>query len=242
MFDDAKSSLKEMATGLLYTVNAPLEWAVIEVSKWKPGEWLRMIEFVGVLAAIVVVFVEFRIEKPIDRGVRIATLFAQIADVHALPDDKGLNALRPSVEALAREGVSMSGINLSNANLSNAKLPGANLSTANLEMAELYDADLRRVDLRGANVLQANFNGANLSGALLRGALLRRADLSGANLNGADLKETILREVNLSRANLSNVQNLTQENLDLACFNGNQFPINIPKELTWRGGICLKYQ
>ena len=60
------------------------------------------------------IYQEFQ-QRKIDRGVRVATLFAQIAQVHALPEGKGLGALKPSVEALAREGVPMWGIDLSRA-------------------------------------------------------------------------------------------------------------------------------
>ena len=68
------------------------------------------------------IYQEFQ-QRKIDRGVRVATLFAQIAQVHALPEGKGLGALKPSVEALAREGVPMWDIDLSGAILTASETP-----------------------------------------------------------------------------------------------------------------------
>ena len=54
-------------------------------------------------------------KRPIDRGVREATLFAMIARAYALPEGKGARALKSGVEALARDGVAMKEIDLSGA-------------------------------------------------------------------------------------------------------------------------------
>ena len=119
-----------------------------------PDSWLpymRIIEFIGVLVAIGVVLFDFLSVRPIDRAVRVATLFAQIAQVHALPGGAGLQALTPSVEALAKEKVSMAGINLSGANLVVADLSGAILPGA---------------DLSGAYLSGTNLSGTNLSVSL----------------------------------------------------------------------------
>ncbi len=117
---------------------APLEYG----ARWcfhifKISALVRFIIEVGIAAALFAgvwgLFEEFE-ERKIDRGVRVATLFAQIAQTHALPDKKGLIALKPSVEALAREGVSMPRIVLSEASLQEADLSMADLSEANLDL------------------------------------------------------------------------------------------------------------
>ena len=79
---------------------------------------------IAIIYGVVGVIGEFQ-QRGVDRGVRVATLFAQIAQTHALPNGKGLRALKCSVEALAREGVLMHDINLSGAVLLQAQLRGA---------------------------------------------------------------------------------------------------------------------
>ena len=127
------------------------------------------VESVAVLAllgTIVGVFLELQ-HRGADRGVRIATLFTQIAQIR--PDrtrpydlsSKKFRTIRTSVEALAREGVSMFGV------------------------------DLRDADLRDADLEFADFTGADLSFARLTGARLRGADLEFARLTGADFRNAI---------------------------------------------------
>ena len=136
-------------------------------------------------------------KRQIDRGVREATLFAMIARTHALPDGKGAGALKPSVEALARDGVAMEEINLSGANLGGAKLAGANFRRADLSGAIFVEADLSGADLRGANLSGAVFIRANLTDADLC-----EADLSEADLVGAVFEEAYMEKVNLEGAEL----------------------------------------
>ena len=100
-------------------------------------------------------------KRPIDRGVREATLFAMIARAYALPEGKGARALKAGVEALARDGVAMKEIDLSGADLRGAILAGADLRRANLENAILIEADLSGADLFGANLSGAVFTRAN---------------------------------------------------------------------------------
>ena len=136
-------------------------------------------------------------KRQIDRGVREATLFAMIARTHALPNGMGEKALKPSVEALARDGVAMEEIDLSGADLSGANLAGANFRGANLQDAIFVEVDLSGANLRGANLSGAVFIRANLTDAELCDADLSDADLAGAvferayldatNLNGAEL-------------------------------------------------------
>lgn len=171
----------------------------------------------AIVATVIGVLGEIQ-QRETDRGVRVATLFAQIAQVHALPEEKGLPALRASVEALAREGVPMININLSKANLGLMNLRGAKFIEANLSGTILFRTDLRRADLRRADLSGAQLSGADLRWADLRKAHLRRADLrwaklieadlSGANLafadlSGADLSEAHIAAADLRRADLS---------------------------------------
>ena len=76
-------------------------------------------------------------------------LFTQIAQTHALPGDKGLWALKASVEALVRDRVSMRAIDLRGAELSEAKLSGPFLRRANLNNTALFNAVLHDADLPG---------------------------------------------------------------------------------------------
>ena len=146
-------------------------------------------------------------KRQIDRGVREATLFAMIARTHALPDGKGAKALKPSVEALARDGVAMEEINLSGADLRGAKLAGANFRRADLSDAIFVEADLSGADLRGANLSGAVFIRANLTDADLC-----EADLSEADLVGAVFEEAYMEKVNLEGAELL-VANFSDANL-----------------------------
>lgn len=135
-------------------------------------------------------------KRQIDRGVREATLFALIARTHALPEGKGSRALKPSVEALARDGVPMKEINLSGADLRGAELAGANLKRADLSGAVLIEADLSGADLRGAD----------LSGAIFSRANLTDADLCEVNLAGADLVGAVFEKAYMEHANLDGAE------------------------------------
>ena len=153
-------------------------------------------------------------QRKVDRAVRVAMLFSQIAHLHALPDGKGLKGLKPSVEALAGEGVSMSNINLSG-------------------------ADLRKAQLRGAKL-----DGADLSGAKLHGANLSDADLSDSDLSGARMYEATITGANLQGANISDTQmfgvvGLEQQQLNRACTTDSRKPRIELRYLTrWSGNRC----
>ncbi len=164
-FRDAKSILKEMLLGFLWPINAPLEWAVSHISDWRAKEWIKAVEVSAVVVAVAVLVVHFQIDRQKDRAIRVATLYAQMAQIHALANEEGLRALRPTVLALVGEGISVS----------NQDLTSVDLSRADLRMAVL-----RQTDLSNANLF-----GANLSGADLGGALLADANLSGADFTGA---------------------------------------------------------
>ena len=159
---------------------------------------IESVAVAGLVFAIVGVIGEFQ-QRQTDRGIRIATLFAQIAEIHALPDGKGLHALGSAVEALAREGVPMHGINLS----------GAHLLRADLRGVDLFGADLSEAFLRGADL-----RNANLMGAKLNGADLYKADLTDADFFGTDISDTNLRDV----------IGLSEKQLHDACWESNHPP------------------
>ena len=244
---------------------APVEY----LGNWWVWLWRRsagvrtLIEFVGAAVLVAGVYgLYYELEdRKVDRAVRVATLFAQIAQVHALPNGEGLTALKPSVEALAKEGVPISNIDLSeaqlfnldlsgadllDANLSGANLMGANLSGADLGWANLNMAELYKADLSGANLFGANLTGANLARANLSEANLGWANLSGAelleanftgvvlvktDLSGADFRDVILNRAEFAGANLSGAKNLSQGQLALT--KAGPPPKSLPEGLTW---------
>ncbi len=244
--------------GLFALIEYPANWWVW---LWRRNAGVRtLVEFAGatiIVAGVYGLYLE-REDRKVDRGVRIATLFAQIAQVHALPNGGGLKALKPSVEALARERVSMSGLDLSDADLIIANLSGAKLYAANLSGARLSGADLSGVSLSGANLYAANLYAASLSGANLSGARLHTANLSGASLSGADLSGASLYTANLTGANLiganltgadltsanltdaelREARNLTQAQLDAACVSEGGEKPELSKGLSAPTSIC----
>ncbi len=195
------------------------------LDSWAPIKLLRVFEVFAILIAIVAFWLELD-QRRTDRAVRIATLYAQIAQLHALPDGQGLSSLKPSVEILADEDIPMVGINLSGAELVAADLASADLALANLSEAVLYGANLR-----GAFLAEADLSGADLSKADLTAATLTLADLTNAALGG-----TVLRYADVSGATLLGY-GLTQSQLDAACAE-TYAPPTVPSGLTWRNGPC----
>lgn len=223
--------LVEIVYGVARLIFAPMEWIA---RNWSISDWIRVFEVAAVAIAIVVFVVEFRIDRPRDRAVRIATLFAQIAQVHALENGEGLRALKPTVEALASERVPLLGLDLRHAKLEFAELNGG-------DFRNVYfgGAVLKYAKLRGANLRLAKLNGVNLGGAKLNGAVLASAYLESANL----YKATLLN-ADLSGADLKAVTGLSQPQLDEACAKLEDPPQNLPKgmngtQLVWRGKSCV---
>ncbi len=146
------------------------------------------VEGVAVFALVITIIGIFgEIEqRKVDRGVRVATLYAQIAQLRAIPDGKRSKALAASVETLARDGVPMSNLVLSE----------AEIRVANLRNAYLISADLRNADFCMTDFSSADLRRANLSAANFRGTILENA-----NFNGADLRKTDLRKAIVARPN-----------------------------------------
>lgn len=140
------------------------------------------------------------------------------------------------------------GINLGGADLENADLEGSNLSKALLSNATLRNADLDKacmesVDLTGADLRGASIERVVLIRATLVDANLTGADLYKANLYGANMANTDLTNANLTGANLQRIKNLTQIQLDSACAESDEEPINLPKgkdgeKLIWNKKEC----
>ena len=155
----------------------------------------------GVLIITVVGVYEELQQRKADRGVRVATLFAQIAQIQNLPSGKSSWAIKAAVEALARENVPMLRLDLSGANLHGANLNGAYLRSANLS-----DADRRRKP-RGRQPRGANLSGTDLMTA--EGSLLAGANLSETSFS--DLSDAILADADLTPQRRQFQQCCTQE-------------------------------
>ena len=175
---------------------------------------------------------EFR-QRDIDRGVRIATLSAQLAQMRGLRDEHRLGAMKPIVEGLVRDRVPMNSFDLTGAilndadlhnadfsatmlkkallqrtNLRNGLLDSANICHSDLTRADISNASLFRTGLSYAILRRVNFSSADLSAAFLNETDLRHADFTGAKLVGADLRKAklnnaVLKNADLTDANLS---------------------------------------
>jgi hypothetical protein len=107
-------------------------------------------------------------------------------------------------------------------NLQGAILVDAQLQGFFLHHAQLQDADLGRAQLQGASLMYAQLQDANLVYAQLQGADLTGAQLQGAFLMYADLRLAQLQDANLvyaqlQGADLTAVEDLTQDQVDMAC-------------------------
>ncbi len=111
--------------------------------------------------------------------------------------------------------------NLEAANLCDVNLKFANLEACNLKSANLIGSNLQGANLIGANLQNASLSTANLQEAILYEAILLKTNLcdtnlTKANLVGANLSGVILQDANLSSADLSRVENLEQNQIELA--------------------------
>lgn len=111
--------------------------------------------------------------------------------------------------------------NLSSANLCDVNLKFANLEACNLSSTNLIGSNLEGANLIGANLQNASLSTANLQEAILYEAILLKTNLcdtnlTKANLVGANLTGAILQDANLNSADLSRVENLEQNQIELA--------------------------
>jgi hypothetical protein len=123
------------------------------------------------------------------------------------------------------QGASLWGAQLQGANLNGAQLQDADLTSAKLQGASLWGAQLQGAYLGGAQLQDAILSGAQLQDAILSGAQLQDAILSGAQLQGASLDEA-----QLQGAYLTAVENLTQDQINMACTDENtELPAGLTK-------------
>jgi hypothetical protein len=129
----------------------------------------------------------------------------------------------------------LQGAVLGKAQLQGAVLWGAQLQHADLWGAQLQGAYLRDAQLQGAILEKAQLQGAVLWGAQLQGADLRDAQLQGVVLWDAQLQDAVLAGAGLQGVNLTEVENLTQDQIDMTCMDEHT---KLPKGLT-RPAPCL---
>ncbi len=153
----------------------------------------------------------------------------------------------PIIERLVRIGVDLrdidvtsvdfsvdDGIVLIGGDLSYVDFKGSDLSEAQLAGATLINANFRDTDLN-----DANFEYADLTQADLRQAYLLRGSLVGAILDGTNLKET-----DVTGVDFKGVKELIQAELDNACADPEEPPVNLPKDsktgkqLVWKEKAC----
>lgn len=115
------------------------------------------------------------------------------------------------------ENINLNKAKLREANLREANLTGAILSQADLSKADLRKAHIERAFLSGASLWAAKIGEADLSNATLSDTELVQANLSKAKLRKADLRDTDLRQANLQDTDFVDAQNLTPQQIKLAC-------------------------
>ena len=172
------------------------------------GVWfpmMRGIEFIGVIAAITVVIVDFVFDRPEDRIIRAWGVIAQ-SNI-----GQGNIGQIAALKTLKNAGEDVRGINL---------------NSAWLYKADLSELDLSRVDFKHAKLKGANFTNATLLGADFRAADVTDVDFRGANLDGAKFTEYPTGKTNVSGADFSNAINVPD--LSQTCAAPNIPPTHIP--------------
>lgn len=205
---------------------------------------MRITEFIAVLAGLTALGFELQ-DRQEERAVRKARVLAEVALLKLEHGPQASPAIRSSLEVLVEQGVNLRGIDLQAIDLRGAKLRGAKLSHANLGNALAWTADFSESDLtfasfEGALMPEANFRAAYLARANLRSAKLQRSDLSsadlsesslrGATFDGTDFAGATLAGADLSAAEMRNARNLTQAQVDEACWDLENLPI-LPAQL-----------
>lgn len=143
-------------------------------------------------------------------------------------DFRGATLTRATLASADLTGASFTEANLTGADLTNANFTHANLSFADLTDAtfapavlvgaDLTKSILKNTDFWRAILTRAKLNFADLTGADFTRAILTGADLTNANFTSADLSFADLTGADLTSANLVMAQNLTQKQVDGACY------------------------
>ena len=140
------------------------------------------------------------------------------------------------------------------ARLTEADLTGSDMTKLQGSRANFQEANLAGVTLEKSELLRADFTGANLENADLSKAELGRAVFTEAALKGANLSYSNIARANFSEAQLENVEftraytyltriegadlsttiGLTQDQLEIACGDGNtQLPDGLERPTSW---------
>ena len=172
---------------------------------------------------------------------RMVRLRISLRDIAA--SDVNLVVARKSRDTeLEYHGIDLEEADLFNADLQNTNLRFALLTKSILTRAQLNKSCLRDAILIGANLVDAdiervNFSGGDLSNSDLSGADLYRTNLANANLAGAVFDNT-----DITATNFRSVTGLTQTQLNRACAEIDEPPINLPKVhhkvLKWNPRTC----
>ena len=139
-------------------------------------------------------------------------------------------------------GINLGGADLSHADLRNTNLRNALLSDANLASAQLDKSCLREAVLIGAHLKGVDLENSDLVGADLSKADLTDADLYRADLFRATLTGAIFTNADVSGADFSRAKGLSQAQLDSACADPEEAPVDLPKsdkkQLQWKQREC----
>lgn len=162
--------------------------------KWpsRPIDIVRIIEFIGVIAAITVVGYDFLIEKPRDRAVRFATLANQIAQARSSGDEGQLRSAAVTVAALAKEGFALKNIDLSKMNFSGLDMTGGNFDGANMSEAIfirtiLSDASFDHTDLSKATMVGVIAENVKFSYSNFKSAVVVYSNFTNSQLESMDI-------------------------------------------------------
>lgn len=139
-------------------------------------------------------------------------------------------------------GIDLSGADLSYADLRNTNLRNALLSNAILTSAQLDRSCLRDAILMGAKLHSADLEESDLDRVDLTDADLTDADLYQVAFYGADFTGATFTNADLTGADFSRAEGLTQPQLDSACAETDEPPVNLPKSdgerLVWKQREC----
>ncbi len=107
----------------------------------------------------------------------------------------------------------------------------------------MYKSCLKDAILTGSYLINADLARSDLSGAALSKSDLTRADLYQVNFSRADFKKAVLTDADISGADFTRAKRLTQDQLDSACADEDNPPINLPKDdkneqLEWKQKQC----
>ena len=160
------------------------------------------IEFIAVVLGMMAILYEFGIQRPKDRDLRDAQLYASVATLAAAEDPEvSERAVHKILALLHLEGVDMTGMSFPGVTFRMSDFEGVDWAHAFMEGVEFACTD-RMYDLIDEHDnkedppqlgLCANLKGANFSGAYMRRLMIRYADLSDSDFTHASLREAFIK-------------------------------------------------